>query len=57
MRGWMILIQLLLLSISIHVVVARTELLCSTFIGLAYQGNDIVFRFIVEYSSLRDFGP
>jgi hypothetical protein len=53
----MILIQLLLLSISIHVVVARTELLCSTFIGLAYQGNDIVFRFIVEYSSLRDFGP
>jgi hypothetical protein len=27
------------------------------FIGLAYQGKDIVFRFIVEYSSLRDFGP
>ncbi len=27
--------------------------------GLAYQGKDIVFRFILEYvgSSLRDFGP
>jgi hypothetical protein len=25
------------------------------FIGLAYQGKDIVFRFIIEYSSLRDF--
>jgi hypothetical protein len=29
-----------------------------SFVGLAYQGKkDIVFRFIVEYSSLRDFGP
>jgi hypothetical protein len=27
------------------------------FIGLAYQGKDIVLRFIIEYSSLRDFGP
>ncbi len=28
------------------------------FIGLAYyHGKDIVFRFIIEYSSLRDFGP
>ncbi len=26
-------------------------------IGLAYQGKDIVFRFIIEYSSLKDFGP
>jgi hypothetical protein len=24
--------------------------------GLVYQGKDIVFRFIIEYSSLRDFG-
>jgi hypothetical protein len=24
--------------------------------GLAYQGKDIVFGFIIEYSSLRDFG-
>ncbi len=23
---------------------------------LAYQGKDIVFIFIIEYSSLRDFG-
>jgi hypothetical protein len=27
------------------------------FIGLAYQGKDIVFRPIIAYSSLRDFGP
>ncbi len=27
------------------------------FVGLADQGKDIVFRFIIEYSSLRDFGP
>jgi hypothetical protein len=28
------------------------------FVGLAYQGKDIVFRFIIEYIvSLRDFGP
>jgi hypothetical protein len=34
---------------------------CSTFyyyfVGLAYQGQDIVFRLIIENSSLRDFGP
>jgi hypothetical protein len=28
-----------------------------SFAGLAYQGKDNVFRFIREYSSLRDFGP
>jgi hypothetical protein len=27
------------------------------FVGLAYQGKDIVFRFIIEYSRLMDFGP
>jgi hypothetical protein len=27
------------------------------FVGFAYQGKDIVFRFILEYSSLRDIGP
>jgi hypothetical protein len=26
-------------------------------IGLAYQDKDIVFRFIIEYSSLMDFCP
>jgi hypothetical protein len=25
------------------------------FIGLAYQDKDIVFRFLIEYSSLMDF--
>ncbi len=29
----------------------------SSFVGLAYQGKDIVFGFIIEYSSLMDFGP
>jgi hypothetical protein len=24
-------------------------------VGLAYHGKDIVFRFIIEYSSLTDF--
>jgi len=32
-------------------------LFCFGFVGLAYQGKDIVFRFIIEYSSLRAFGP
>jgi hypothetical protein len=27
------------------------------FVGLAYRGKDIVFRFIIEYSSFKDFGP
>jgi hypothetical protein len=27
------------------------------FIDLTYQGKDIAFRFIIEYSSLMDFGP
>ncbi len=26
------------------------------FIGLAMVGKDIVFRFIIDYSNLRDFG-
>jgi hypothetical protein len=26
------------------------------FIGIAYQGKDIVIRFIIEYISVRDFG-
>jgi hypothetical protein len=27
------------------------------FVGLALVGKDIVFKFIIEYSSLKDFGP
>jgi hypothetical protein len=30
---------------------------CGNCTLLAYQGKDIVFRFIIEYSSLRDFSP
>ncbi len=29
----------------------------SFFVGLAYEGKDIVFRFIIEYSSLNGFWP
>jgi hypothetical protein len=25
--------------------------------GLAYQGKDIMFKFIIKYNSLKDFGP
>jgi hypothetical protein len=32
-------------------------LLFVVIIGLALVGKDIVFRSIIEYSSLRDFGP
>jgi hypothetical protein len=33
------------------------QMICVHFIGLAYQGKDIVFRFIIEYSSLRIMAP
>jgi hypothetical protein len=29
----------------------------STFVGLALVGKDIVFRLVIEYSSLKDFDP
>jgi hypothetical protein len=28
-----------------------------TIMGFAYQGKDIVFRYIIEYSTLKDFSP
>jgi hypothetical protein len=38
--------------------IAHVEKGCKFIVGHAYQGKkDIVFRFIIEYSSLRDFGP
>ncbi len=33
----------------------RVRMPFSFFWGLAYQGKDIVFRFIIEYSGLMDF--
>jgi hypothetical protein len=27
------------------------------FVGPAYQGKDVLFRFIIEYISLMEFGP
>jgi hypothetical protein len=33
------------------------DLMFHFFVGLVYKGKDIVFRFIIEYSSLGDFGP
>jgi hypothetical protein len=38
-------------------VTADLLLTLSFVVGLAYQGKDIVLRFIIEYSSFRDFGP
>jgi hypothetical protein len=29
----------------------------SSFFSIAYQGKDDVFRFIIEYNKLMDFGP
>ncbi len=29
--------------------------ICGTFVGLAYQGKDIVFRFIIEYEVVNPF--
>jgi hypothetical protein len=29
----------------------------NSFFGIAYQGKDIVFEFIIKYSSLTDFCP
>jgi hypothetical protein len=39
------------------IVFASWRYIIHPFVGLAYQGKDIVFRFIIEYSSLRDFWP
>jgi hypothetical protein len=39
-------------SILIEMIIAS-----SPFVNLAYEGKDIVFKFIIEYNSLRDFGP
>jgi hypothetical protein len=29
----------------------------ANFVGLAYQGKGVMFRSIMEYSSVKDFGP
>jgi hypothetical protein len=39
-----------------HALVSSRSIFFLNF-GLAYQGKHIVFKFITEYSSLRDFGP
>ncbi len=41
----------------LDVIIYKILMVQQTFIGLAYKGKEIVFRFIIEYSSLRDFGP
>jgi hypothetical protein len=38
-------------------IISYLILTISAFVGLAYQGKDIVSRFIIEYRSLKDFGP
>jgi len=45
---------------SIFNIISHVKLLfqwVSVLLAFAYQGKDIVFKFIIEYSSLRDFGP
>jgi len=37
--------------------VALLGTILALFVGLVYQSKDIVFRFIIEYNSLMDFGP
>jgi len=34
--------------------VVAQQMVFHYFMGLAYQGQDIVFRFIIKYSNLRD---
>jgi hypothetical protein len=45
----------MVILIIIHITNAEGGLFVCLF-GLPYQGKDIVFRFIIEYSSLMDFG-
>jgi hypothetical protein len=33
------------------------KMICVHFIGFAYQSKDIVFRFIIDYSTLRIMAP
>ncbi len=42
-----------------YVIVVGGQIICNFpfVVGLAYYGKDVVFRFIIEYSSLPDFGP
>jgi hypothetical protein len=37
------------------IILCRVKPKVSGFIGLAYRGKDIVFRFIIEYSRSRDY--
>jgi hypothetical protein len=41
----------------VHYILLIKVALASSYVGLALARKDIVFRFIIEYSSLRDFGP
>jgi hypothetical protein len=45
------------LGAQIFIMLSIKHLAMGAFIGLANRGKDIVFRFILEYSSLMDFGP
>ncbi len=44
------------IKIRCHLNLFRNKSYC-IFIGVAYQGKDIVFTFIIGYTNLRDFGP
>jgi hypothetical protein len=42
-----------------NVIVVSGQIICNFpfVVGLAYYVKDIAFRFIIEYSSIGDFGP
>jgi hypothetical protein len=44
-------------TLPVLIVMLFRDMCCCAFIGLAYQGKDIVFRFIIDYICLMDFGP
>ncbi len=57
-KRWNIRVHMVfLIRINLHTFTTIWVWLSSTFIGFAYQGKDIVFRFIIEYSSIMDFSP
>ncbi len=53
------LVEIIIISyFGTHFTALAIAMIPAKFVGLAYQGKKgIVFRFIIEYSSLTDFGP
>jgi hypothetical protein len=52
-NGVMMMMMMMMMNVKGFTLLGRTGFLGGA--DLAYQGKDIVFRFIIEYSSLRVF--